>query len=350
MLINQLRIAHGKTHEWRLRWQSFFKLKKKIQTSDKNTLLFLMTPVHGNIGDQAIAKATADFLSGMKQQYIEVTTVDLRMFEKIHSLSSLNGRKLLIHGGGYFGTLWPELDDLFRRILMKTPDSNILCFPNTIFYDDTPEGKNRFMESVKIINSHKRLKICARERISYELVSGQYRDVVLMPDIVLYLDESKKQRTRNGCLFCFRNDKEKTLKPEEFNAYKREAGFIFPGNVRITDIDGLDYIPVTKRNEAIQKKLDEFKASELVITDRLHGMIFSAITGTPCIVMNSKSHKIKGSFEWIKHLEYIVLAEKGDSIVQLYDTIPKKQFYFDNENLQPYYEELKKYVFELTEY
>ena len=50
---------------------------------------------------------------------------------------------------------------------------------------------------------------------------------------------------------------------------------------------------------------DIFARSEIVITDRLHGMIFAAITGTKCIVLNSKSPKIKGCFEWIKDLKYI---------------------------------------------
>ena len=55
----------------------------------------------------------------------------------------------------------------------------------------------------------------------------------------------------------------------------------------------------------VQLKLREFAASELVITDRLHGMIFAAVTETPCIVLNSRSHKIRGCYEWLKKLGYI---------------------------------------------
>lgn len=347
-MLSGLRRIHGRFYEWKTLWKNIFELKKRIQLSDKKTLLFIMTPVHGNIGDQAIAKVTTELLVEMNIKYIEVTVVDLLMLEKIHSISILNERNILVHGGGYFGTLWPELDDMFRRIIVKIPDSRILCFPNTFYYNNTPEGQNRLKRSVEVFNSHQHIKFCARERISFDLVCHLYNDVVLMPDIVLSKDKSKKEQPRNGCLICFRNDKEKTLKPEEYERYKSEAESIFNGNVKITDIDGMDYIPIEKRNEAITEKLNEFISSELVVTDRLHGMIFCAITGTPCIVINSKSHKVKGSYEWIKHLEYIILAEKEESLIQLVNKIPNRRFYYDNTNLQPYYAELKKYITDIV--
>lgn len=58
-----------------------------------------------------------------------------------------------------------------------------------------------------------------------------------------------------------------------------------------------------------EKKLDDLKSAELVVTDRLHGMIFAAITSTPCIVLPNYNHKIKYQYEWIKHLNYIVFLD-----------------------------------------
>ncbi|MDK8210749.1 polysaccharide pyruvyl transferase family protein, partial [Bacillus subtilis] len=50
----------------------------------------------------------------------------------------------------------------------------------------------------------------------------------------------------------------------------------------------------------------KFKAAEVVLTDRLHGMIFCAITRTPCIVFNNYNHKIESSYnDWLKDLKYI---------------------------------------------
>ena len=53
--------------------------------------------------------------------------------------------------------------------------------------------------------------------------------------------------------------------------------------------------PVTKENrvEIIMDKFKDFQKSELVITDRLHGMVFCAISGTPCIVFGNYNQKVK---------------------------------------------------------
>lgn len=347
-MLNGLRRLHGRFYEWALPWKSAKELRKRIISSDKNTLLYIMTPVHGNIGDLAIAMATKKMLAEMGLKYIEATSDDLMMLKRLHSLGVLNNRRILVHGGGYFGTLWPELDELFRTIVKKVPESKVLCLPNTIYYDNTPEGQKLLRESAEVYNNHKCLKICAREKISYDLVCDYYNNVVLMPDMVLSLDESKDENPRNGCVICFRNDVEKTLKQDEIDHCIKEAEMLFDGNVKLSDINKLTFIPIEKRESAIKEKIEEFKSAELVVTDRLHGMIFCAITGTPCIVLNSKSHKIEGSYEWIKYLEYIVLAQKGNNLAELFDRIPKRRFYYDNKSLQPYYANLRKYISEIV--
>lgn len=55
----------------------------------------------------------------------------------------------------------------------------------------------------------------------------------------------------------------------------------------------------------------------LVITNRLHGIIFSAITETSCIVVNSLSHKIAGCYEWLQGCSYIRFADDTDSVLKL---------------------------------
>ena len=85
-----------------------------------------------------------------------------------------------------------------------------------------------------------------------------------------------------------------------------------------------------------------FRHTELVITDRLHGMIFSAITGTPCIVINSKSPKVRGCYEWIRHLDYIQFCDDVSRIKDIYEKMEKKKYEYDNNRLRPFYDSLKK--------
>ena len=60
-----------------------------------------------------------------------------------------------------------------------------------------------------------------------------------------------------------------------------------------------------RREFFLNKKLDEFAKAEIVITDRLHGMIFATITGTPCIAFDNLSNKVSGVYEWIMDQSYV---------------------------------------------
>ena len=64
-------------------------------------------------------------------------------------------------------------------------------------------------------------------------------------------------------------------------------------------------IALVDRERALHECINEFKRAKLVITDRLHGMIISAVTGTPCIVLDNYNQKVSGSYQWIKDLSYI---------------------------------------------
>lgn len=66
--------------------------------------------------------------------------------------------------------------------------------------------------------------------------------------------------------------------------------------------------------------MQEFASAKLVITDRLHGMIFAALTQTPCIVLGNYNHKVKGTYEWLQELPYICFA---DTVQQAAEIVPK---------------------------
>ena len=65
-------------------------------------------------------------------------------------------------------------------------------------------------------------------------------------------------------------------------------------------------------------------SAELVVTDRLHGMLFCALTNTPCIVVKSKSPKIQGVYQWIKNNKYIELIENIDELSQAINRVTKQ--------------------------
>lgn len=52
--------------------------------------------------------------------------------------------------------------------------------------------------------------------------------------------------------------------------------------------------------------MKRIEACSVLVTDRLHGMIFAYITGTPCIVMDNKTNKVFGVYEeWLSDVDWI---------------------------------------------
>ena len=41
----------------------------------------------------------------------------------------------------------------------------------------------------------------------------------------------------------------------------------------------------------VNDELQRYARRRVVVTDRLHGMIFAAVTGTPCVVLDNATHK-----------------------------------------------------------
>ena len=91
--------------------------------------------------------------------------------------------------------------------------------------------------------------------------------------------------------------------------------------------------------------MEEIRKTSLVITDRLHGMVFSAITATPCIAFSNYNHKIKGTYEWLSYLTYIKYAENEEQAVkEVQKLLNISTCKFDNEPLIKYYEQLANVI------
>ena len=88
-------------------------------------------------------------------------------------------------------------------------------------------------------------------------------------------------------------------------------------------------------------KYIKFRECELVITDRIHGMIFAAITGTPCIALSNYNYKVKGTYEWIKNLGYIKFTDDINEIPTLIQELKNiKKIKYDNSFAVKKYEQI----------
>ena len=248
---------------------------------------------------------------------------------------------ILISGGGFLGNLWLNEEDMFRKVLINFPQNNVIVFPQTIFFSNDEEGLRTLQESIKIYSNHQHLTICCREKYSYDFMKDNFNkvNIMLIPDMVLYLKPQNLNSVRNDILFCLRKDKEKINYhlDETINELKKDY------SIFITDTVINKSIYSFNRNKILLKKLQEFSQYKLVVTDRLHGMIFAYLTKTPCLVLENKSYKIRGVYEWLKDIDYIKLTNDKNLKKDLRD-FNKRSFNFNNGDYTVKYNELEKLI------
>lgn len=333
------------------------KKKKAIFTAvlsgNRKKVVLLGTPTHTNIGDSAITCAEYEFLEKcgvQRSDIVELSRKDL--MDLNYSVRKALKKCSLVcwHGGGNMGTLWPNEEISRRRGLKKIPPPfPTIIFPQTIFYDKTEAGEKEKNKSVSVYNGRPGLTIAAREIQSHQTMLNLYPDskILLIPDIVLSTTKEMfgvKQSDRGGVLLCMRSDLERTMS-DELRQSVEQAVIAAGESFYYSDMHAT--CPANKQNRAdlVKAKMEEMASARLVITDRLHGMIFAAITETPCIVFSNNHHKVQGTYEWIKYLPYIRYVETEEDMKQaLPELLRMSDCHFDNTPLQPYFQELAQVV------
>jgi len=286
---------------------------------------------YGNLGDIAITEAQKQFIQKNLEGY-EIIPVylnnTLKMIKTIKNIIKPNDIITII-GGGNMGDLYEGYENLRRNLIKSFPNNRIISFPQTIDFSTSESGKKSFQKTLNSYNSHTDLHIFARESISFEIMKKSFSNniVNLVPDIVLSLKmEKERKEKRDGIVLCLRNDSEVKLDESTRNDMIKLINNKFT-NVSFHDTHlGSDGEGKHKSFKDLQSAfynlLDRFSNSKLVITDRLHGMIFCAITGTPCIVLPNSNHKIKGTYkDWLKDVEYISLIEEINSLDSFLNTV-----------------------------
>lgn len=274
-------------------------------------IIIMGIPHHGNLGDNAIALAEEQMVEKYFQNSEVIKLPEKNLIEYAKNIKEdINDEDLiLLHGGGNIGDTYMVPEEGRRFIIENFPNNRIIVFPQTAFFDSEEELE----KSKKIYNNHKKLVIMAREEKSYNLMKKVFDKcrIILTPDIVMSMKQTLNL-PRKDILFLFRQDKEQTLKLQEQEKIKEIITEKY-GKYILTDMHlGEDVTDMEgeKRINALKDKFEEFNKAKLVITDRLHGMIFAAITETPCVVFGSYTHKIIESYKWLKDLGYIEFCDK----------------------------------------
>lgn len=349
-LIYRLRVFHGMLHEKRLEMQRAWRIWRYMTFPLGEKVYLLGTPEHTNLGDSAIVLAQKHFL---QQQGIPLSRIKEISFSEYYRIRSrlrrfVDSKSLIcLLGGGNMGNQWPEEERFRFHVLEDFPRNPVVVFPQTVYYVPQMGQVLSPEESAAHYNDRPGLTLGAREQTSYEMMSQLFRvPVVLAPDMVLSMnmtDFGVASQKRQGVLLCIRKDAEKTVPDDVWQTILQRLSSAW--DVRITDTHAEQAVTVENRAELVRRKMTEFAAAQLVVTDRLHGMIFAAITGTPCIVFGNYNHKVRGSYDWISYLPYVKYVETVEEALSvLPELLAMEECVFDNGPLKPYFDALEKVV------
>lgn len=274
---------------------------------NKNKIFVFGTPIHGNLGDQAIAYAEQAFLKQeCNRKMIEIPSQFVEKYMGIWRwLVGRNGR-VAIHGGGFVGSIWPNEDRMLRKVVSSFEGKQIIILPQTVYFDSE---HSQMVDSFRdLLVSHGAVDICAREIYSFSAATKDYYfpNVKLVPDMVTYLTKNDvsidEVANRDSVLLCLRHDREKVNRGKTLEKIEK---MLAPEKLILTDTVVGHSIYPWQRRRTVSNKINEFRHARLVVTDRLHGMVFAAIAGTPCLVLSNNNYKIKGVYEWIKNNMYV---------------------------------------------
>lgn len=302
---------------------------------DKKKIVLIGVPEYDNLGDVAIGYCEEQFIGKHKRNNAELLVITENNFWKyFHNIKRAisDTDVIAIQGGGNFGNQYPDQEKLRKKII-KNFNCKIILMPSTFYL--TNEKKDA-IKYAKLYNKNN-IKLFAREMYSYEKMKKYFTcKVDLCPDIVLSHKVLNETCARKGVGLCLRNDLESRFSNIDKSIIKSQLLKHFPVIYQF-DTCINHQVPYSTHEEVLNYCWKAIAQYEVVVTDKLHAMIFCALTNTPCIVLGNYNYKIKGVYEWIKEENLIQFVEDYNMISDRLDMVLSKEkrslhmdFQFDN--------------------
>lgn len=305
---------------------------KATFTFKKKVILFCI-PTHPNLGDQAQLMCTEKWIAENFKGYKYLSLGQICVpFQNAPNILFVNYTfwcyivlKLVVrrndvfigHSGYFFvdhHVGWFSYDFLLQHWSNK-----FIILPQTInFY--TPVVKQRVS---RIFGNKKNLILLCRDNVSYQNAKELFGNtkLLLYPDIVTSLIGTRTYTNkREGVLFCMRNDIEAYYKPEQIKSLMNKFGDIrkemVDTTLKITSMQMRNH-----RDQFINNMIEKISTYKVVITDRYHGTIFSAIANTPVVVVNSADHKLSSGVNWFPKSEFKNNIQFAQNLEETYSKV-----------------------------
>lgn len=283
---------------------------------------YIDIPIHDNIGDLLIMKGTLRFFAKHKLVPASVSSVVSFNADWVKP-----GDVLVFHGGGNFGDLYANINDLREALIARFPQNRVVIMPQTIFFS-TEEKQQR---AAAVFRRHPDLHLFVRDRVSLAIAREFTGHAYLAPDMAHHLYPiAARSEAGAGTLRIARVDQEKPAAAAAAGAlaYDKRTDWIdlIGGESRLIDLvwkleyqfqhrkwdrlrrklGPMVWVPISNRFSA--KAISLFSRYDHIVTDRLHGHILACL-------MDKKNTVIDNSYG--KNSTYINEWTRASDMVHL---------------------------------
>lgn len=122
-----------------------------IHACHKQAIVFISTPTHGNLGDQAIVFSQYRFFEtmGLGKRIVEIHRYCYERWKEKFSKIIDRTDVIVIDGGGNMGSLWPEEEHKMQDIAIRFSHNPVFVFPQTASYANDEIGQQEIACSRK---------------------------------------------------------------------------------------------------------------------------------------------------------------------------------------------------------
>jgi pyruvyl transferase EpsO len=287
-------------------------------------------PDSANCGDHAIWLGEKRLLSqlGLNPAY----ECSVQTYDREAMAAKVRDGTILMHGGGNFGDFYPLHHEFRLRLLQDFPKNKTILFPQEAAFSDN----DYLQRTANLIAVHPALTLFARSTVAQKMFAAYFGNtarIELAPDMafmlgpqpracepvydIVWLARTDRERASDQTEIAARlssQPAEKFLLPPfadgvEINLVVKQR----PPTVVLTDWNSLVFenedarlayrkLDFDARAEArVSRALHILSLGRVVITDRLHGHIFSLLLGIPHVFLDDDPDRNGDFYETWTH-------------------------------------------------
>lgn len=281
---------------------------------------YIDVPMYMNIGDHLIAHGTFKFFEKSNLNFCRASGLPFYKFRWINNVNVL-----VFGGGGNFGDLWPEIHQRRMQLIDEALElgKRVIVLPQSLWYSNIENLKL----DLSILQGRENFYLFVRDKQSYQIGKNIHENVYLVPDMAHHIYNELEQassdvKPNKDVLYFLRNDKEGVISRNEFEKKGRIWDW---DDVLKIDNCGRDFQRVLKIYNLFYRKLNIsnfdrklflwrksswkivmeaaklFASHKLIVTDRLHGLIFASMLNRSFSIRDNLYNKIS-NYEnaWLK--------------------------------------------------